>query len=189
MQIAVLGGGNGSFAAAGDLTMAGHEVRLWRRDAQAVAAHRDAGCRVLVKDFKGRHDVVLAGVTADMAEAVRGAELILSPAPATAQTDIAKVLAPHLVDGQVVFLPPGTFGSMLFAKTAQNDGHRADVAFAETGTLPWLTRKHGARQAPGHWCVSAHAQGPRAGRHLEGFPRRDRGLRRRALRRSDECRA
>ena len=89
MQIAVLGGGNGSFAAAGDLTMAGHEVRLWRRDAQAVAAHRDAGRRVLVKDFKGRHEVVLAGVTADMAEAVRGAELILCPAPATAQADIA----------------------------------------------------------------------------------------------------
>jgi len=54
MQIAVLGGGNGSFAAAGDLTMAGHEVQLWRRDVQAVAAHRDAGRRVLVKDFKGR---------------------------------------------------------------------------------------------------------------------------------------
>src|SRR3954451_8099964 len=143
MQIAVLGGGNGSFAAAGDLTMAGHEVRLWRRDAQAVAAHRHAGRRVLVKDFKGRHEVVLAGVTADMGEAVRGAELILCPAPATAQADIAKALAPHLVDGQVVFLPPATFGSMLFAKAARDAGNPADVAFAETGTLPWLTRKHG----------------------------------------------
>jgi opine dehydrogenase len=143
MQIAVLGGGNGSFAAAGDLTMAGHEVRLWRRDAQAVAAHRDAGRRVLVKDFKGRHEVVLAGVTADMAEAVRGAELILCPAPATAQADIAKVLAPHLVDGHVVFLPPATFGSVLFAKAARDSGNPADVAFSETGTLPWLTRKHG----------------------------------------------
>jgi opine dehydrogenase len=143
MQIAVLGGGNGSFAAAGDLTMAGHEVRLWRRDVQAVAAHRDADRRVLVKDFKGRHEVVLAGVTADMAEAVRGAELILCPAPATAQADIAKVLAPHLVGGQVVFLPPATFGSVLFAKAARDAGNPADVAFAETGTLPWLTRKHG----------------------------------------------
>ena len=143
MQIAVLGGGNGSFAAAGDLTMVGHEVRLWRRDAQAVAAHRDAGFRILVKDFKGRHEVVLAGVTADMAEAVRGAELILCPAPATAQADIAKVLAPHLVDGQVVFLPPATFGSVLFAKATRDAGNAADVVFAETGTLPWLTRKHG----------------------------------------------
>ena len=143
MQIAVLGGGNGSFAAAGDLTMAGHEVQLWRRDVQAVAAHRDAGFRILVKDFKGRHEVVLAGVTADMAEAVRGAELILCPAPATAQAEIAKVLAPHLVDGHVVFLPPATFGSVLFAKAARDAGNPADVAFAETGTLPWLTRKHG----------------------------------------------
>lgn len=38
MRIAVLGGGNGSFAAAGDLALAGHEVRLWRRDAVAVEA-------------------------------------------------------------------------------------------------------------------------------------------------------
>ena len=143
MQIAVLGGGNGSFAAAGDLTMAGHEVRLWRRDAQAIAAHREGGRRILVKDFKGRHDVVVAHVTDDMAEAVRGAELILCPAPATAQADIAKALAPHFIDGQVVFLPPATFGSMLFATAARDAGHRAAVAFAETGTLPWLTRKHG----------------------------------------------
>ena len=55
MQIAVLGGGNGSFAAAGDLTMAGHEVRLWRRDGAAVSAHRAAGGTIAVKDFQGTH--------------------------------------------------------------------------------------------------------------------------------------
>jgi opine dehydrogenase len=143
MRIAVLGGGNGSFAAAGDLTMAGHKVRLWRRDASAIAAHRAAGNRISVKDFKGRHEVVPALATPDMAEAVRGAELILCPAPATAQADIARTLSAHLADGQVVFLPPGTFGSMLFAKAVWDTGRRADVAFAETGTLPWLARKHG----------------------------------------------
>lgn len=142
MRIAVLGGGNGSFAAAGDLALHGHEVRLWRRDAAAAAEHHAAGNRVLVKDFKGRHEVVLAAVTTDMAEAVRDAELILCPTPATAQADIARALAPHLADGQVVFLPPGTFGSLLFAKAAREAGNRAMAAFAETGTLPWLTRKH-----------------------------------------------
>jgi opine dehydrogenase len=142
MRIAVLGGGNGAFAAAGDLTMAGHEVRLWRRDRGAVAAHRAAGNKVLVKDFQGRHEVVLARVTPDMGEAVRDAELVLCPAPAMAQADIAAALSPHLADGQVVFLPPGTFGSLLLAKTAWEAGNRADAAFAETGTLPWLARKH-----------------------------------------------
>src|SRR5215470_11349191 len=125
MRIAVLGGGNGSFAAAGDFAMAGHEVRLWRRDKDAVAAHRAAGGKILLKDFKGRHEVAPALVTNDIAEAVRGAELILCPAPATAQPDIAGALAPHLADGQVVFLPPGTFGSMLFAQAAHAAGNRA----------------------------------------------------------------
>ena len=144
MKIAVLGGGNGSFAAAGDFALQGHEVRLWRRDAPAVAEHRAAGSRVILKDSNGRHKVKLALVTTDIADAVRGAELILCPAPAFAQPDIARLLAPHLSDGQVVFLPPATFGSMIFAKVAHDAGNRAAVAFAETGTLPWLARKHGA---------------------------------------------
>src|ERR1041385_7239843 len=146
MKIAVLGGGNGSFAAAGDMALAGHEGRLWRRDRAAVEAHNAAGGTIIVKDFRGRHEAKLALVTNDIAAAVRGAELILCPAPATAQYDIARVLAPHLADGQVVFLPPGTFGSYIFAKSAHDAGNRANVAFAETGTLPWLTRKHGAHE-------------------------------------------
>ena len=143
MRIAVLGGGNGSFAAAGDLALGGNDVRLWRRDAAAVDAHRAAGSRIVVKDARGRHEVQLGLVTTDIADAVRGAELILCPAPAFAQHDIAALLAPHLSNGQVVFLPPATFGSVIFAKAAHDAGNRASVAFAETGTLPWLARKHG----------------------------------------------
>jgi opine dehydrogenase len=146
MKIAVLGGGNGSFAAAGDMALADHEVRLWRRDVEAVKAHNAAGGIITVKDFRGQHEAKLSLITNDIAAAVRGAELILCPAPATAQHAIARALAPHLSDGQVVFLPPGTFGSFIFAKAAHDAGNRADVAFAETGTLPWLTRKHGPHE-------------------------------------------
>src|SRR5436190_4427844 len=109
MRIAVLGGGNGSFAAAGDFALAGHDVRLWRRDVEAVKAHNAADSTITVKDFRGRHEAKLALVTGDIGEATHGAELILVPAPATAQQDIARALAPHLKDGQVVYLPPGTF--------------------------------------------------------------------------------
>jgi opine dehydrogenase len=55
-------------------------------------------------------------------------------------------MAPHLVDGQVVFLPPGTFGSYVMAGLAREAGSKADVAWAETGTLPYLARKHGERE-------------------------------------------
>ncbi len=147
MQIAVLGGGNGAFAAVGDLALAGHEVRLWRRDRAGVAQHLAAGGGISIKDFRGRHATRPGLITADIVEAVRGAELIICPTPATAHRDIAARLAPHLNDGQVVYLPPGSFGSVLFARAALAAGNRAEVAFAESGTLPWLTRKHGPFEA------------------------------------------
>jgi len=136
LKVAVLGGGNGSFAAAGDFALQGHDVRLWRRDGGQVAAHQAAGSRILVKDVHGRHDAKLALVTADIAEAVREAELILCPAPAFAQADIAKLLAPHLRDGQVVFLPPATFGSMIFAKAAHEAGNHARRALRKPALCP-----------------------------------------------------
>jgi opine dehydrogenase len=146
VRIAVLGGGNGSFAAAGDLALAGHQVRMWRRDAGAVAAHRAAASTIMLKDFRGRHNASLDLVTTDMGAAIGGAELILCPTPAFAQVDIAGLLAPHLADGQVVFLPPGTFGSFLLAKMVWQSGNHSRVAFAETGTLPSLARKQGLHE-------------------------------------------
>ena len=141
MEIAVLGGGNGSLAAAVDLTEQGHSVRLWRRSAKDVAAMANP---LMLKDHAGARPVTIALITDDLADAVAGADLIVCPTPATAQEDIAGRLAPLLADGQVVFLPPGTFGSFLFARAMRSAGNGSNVAFAETGTLPWLTRKHGA---------------------------------------------
>ena len=142
MRIAILGGGHGCYAAAGDLSAQGHEVRLWRRDAAALAAVRERG-GIRVKDADGARDVPLALATGDIAQALAGAELIVLPTPALAQEDIARAMAPHLVDGQVVFLAPGTFGSYVMADIVRAAGNHADVAFAETGTLPYLARKHG----------------------------------------------
>lgn len=145
MRLAVLGGGNGSYAAAADLAEQGHEVSLWRRDAQAFAPVL-ASRSIALRDAKGHRDVRLARATLDLGEAVREAELIVIPTPAFAQDDLAMALAPHVRDGQVIFLPPGTFGSYTMAKGLRSAGSRAAVAFAETGTLPYLTRKHGAAE-------------------------------------------
>jgi len=145
MRIAILGGGHGCYAAAADLSEAGHEVRLWRRDAQALQPVIETGA-ILLKDGNGAREVRIARATADIAEAMTGAQLVLIPSPAVAQADIARAMAPHLADGQVVFLPPGTFGSFVMARLAREAGSRADVAWAETGTLPYLARKHGERE-------------------------------------------
>ncbi|MFN2643376.1 MAG: NAD/NADP octopine/nopaline dehydrogenase family protein [Burkholderiales bacterium] len=139
MKLAVIGGGNGAYAAAADLTERGHEVRLWRRNAEALAASKT----LTLKDERGERRIELASVSADISTALRGAELIFVPDPAFTQLDNARRIAPHLADGQVVFFAPGTFGSYVVAQAVRQAGNRAEVAFAETGTLPWLTRKHG----------------------------------------------
>lgn len=145
MKIAVLGGGHGCYAAAADLSEAGHEVRLWRRDGAALQPLIEAGS-IRLKDHAGARDIKIALATPDIGKAIHGAELIVLPTPATAQHDIAVAMAPHLQDGQVIFLPPGTFGSWYMAQVVRATGQKADVAFAETGTLPWLARKHGSRE-------------------------------------------
>ena len=137
MKIAVLGGGNGAHAAVADLSEKGHEVRWWRRSNTSLPNE------LTLSDSSGERTVRIPNRCKDIGEAVRGAELVVMPDPAFTQDENARRLAPHLADGQVVFLPPGTFGSYVMAKIIREAGNRADFAFAETGTLPWLTRKRG----------------------------------------------
>jgi opine dehydrogenase len=145
MKIAVLGGGHGCYAAAADLSESSHEVRLWRRDAAALQPVVDSGAIVL-KDGDGSREVRLALATADIGRALDGAQLVVIPSPALAQADIARAMAPHLSSGQVVFLAPGTFGSYVMAQAVRAAGNPAEVLWAETGTLPYLARKHGERE-------------------------------------------
>lgn len=120
-------------------------MRWWRRDAAALEPFlRDPVLELL--DDRGVRDVRFEGASTDIARVVEGAELVLAPVLAFAQADLARLLAPHLVPGQVVFFPPGTFGSVLVAKRVHEAGNDAPLAFAEAGTLPWLTRRHGARR-------------------------------------------
>jgi opine dehydrogenase len=145
MRIAVLGGGNGAYAAAADLAEQGHEVRLWRRDEPALARLR-LSPEITLRDERGSRAVRIACAARDIGEAVGGAELIVVPVPASAQEDVARAMAPHLTDGQVVFLPPGTFGSYVMAELTRQAGSRAEVTYAETGTLPYLARKRGPEE-------------------------------------------
>ena len=144
MEIAVLGGGHGCYAAAVELSEKGHNVRFWRRDAEGLQPVIETGA-ITVQDYKGTREVEIAKPTTSLAEAISGAELIVIPLPSLSHVALSKEVAPHLTDGQVVYLPPGTFGTYIFAKAMKDAGNYSDVSFAETGTLPYLARKHGPR--------------------------------------------
>ncbi len=148
MRISVIGGGHGCYAAAAELAERGHEVRWWRRDTAAFQGLRDAGA-LTVTDYRGTRQVPLGKgpgqleLSASLPDAVADAQVLVVPLPSTTHDALAPALAPLLQDGQVVFLPPGTFGSYVFARAQKDAGNTARVAYAETGTLPYLARKHG----------------------------------------------
>lgn len=150
MKISVIGGGHGCYAAAAHLLEKGHQVRWWRRDWAAFQELRDAGA-LTVTDYRGTRRLALGEgsgqlqLVQELGAAVADAELLVIPLPATSHEALARELAPLLRDGQVVFLPPGTFGSYVFARAMKDAKNSADTAFAETGTLPYLARKHGSR--------------------------------------------
>ena len=140
MKLAVLGGGSGCLATAADLALAGHRVRLWRRSEADLKPLRE-GITLAAEQRQGK--VALDLVTADLAAALDGAEVVIAPLPATTHEDLANRLAPHLRDWQVVLLAPGTLGSYVLAREIARAGGILPYALAETGTLPYLCRKTG----------------------------------------------
>jgi opine dehydrogenase len=140
VNVAVLGGSHGAYATAADLTLAGHRVRLWRRKKEDVAP---LAAGITLK-AEGREGVAkLERITADLREAVDGADVVVVPLPATTHEDVGARLAGVLTDRQVVLVTPGTLGSFVIARQLARAGAPLPLAIAETGTLPYLARKTG----------------------------------------------
>ncbi|HEY3065812.1 MAG TPA: NAD/NADP octopine/nopaline dehydrogenase family protein [Methylomirabilota bacterium] len=141
MRVAVLGGGNGAYATAADLSLGGHTVRLWRRADDELAAVRGAGITLVVdgRDMQARLD----RVTGDIGEALEGAEFVIAAVPATAHEDLGARLAKRITEKQVLLLTPGTLGAYVVTREIVRAGGVPPLAVAETGTLPYLARKTG----------------------------------------------
>jgi opine dehydrogenase len=140
MKVAVVGSGNGSYTMAGDLALAGHRVRMWPGAKQTHAELYRQGT-ILLEGLGRTGKAQLELVSDDPGKVIKGAEVILSPDPAPTQAQRASALAPHLQDGQVVFLSPGSLGPLVFEKILRSKGRRTDISYGEPGTLPYLTRK------------------------------------------------
>lgn len=134
--MAVLGGGHGALATAGDLARRGFEVRLALRNRPRFAELFETG-RLHLTGALGDFTAEPAVVTDDHAAAVRGAELVLVPLPAFAQEAMAERIAGHLAAEALVVLMPGNLGSQAMR-------HKLPGAvFAETATLPYGARQRG----------------------------------------------
>ena len=145
----VIGAGHGGKAMAAHLALMGFPVTLYNRTPENVAAIKMRGGIELKSYEGGPHGFgPLALVTSDMGEALERAEVIMVVVPATAHADIAKAVAPHLRDGQIILLNPGrTGGALEFVHVLNGNDCQADVTIAEAETLVYASRSEGPAQA------------------------------------------
>ncbi len=139
MKIAVLGAGNGGQALAAYLSMKGFSVALYNRSKRRISSIIKTRTIRVEGEVQGTFEVDFA--TTDMEEALKGREIIMVVVPAFAHVDIAKKVAPHLEDGQVIVLNPGrTGGAIEFSKTLKELGVEKDVTIAEAQTFIFASR-------------------------------------------------
>ena len=147
-KVAVLGAGSGGFMCAADLGSMGYEVALFSREPGRVKGVKENGeIEVLDIDSKPtgmRGKVSL--VTSDIREAVKGAQVILNPIPYFACEEYARLVAPHLEEGQVVVYLGKGGACLTWAKVLRELLIRKKVYLADTNTLPYGASRMGECQ-------------------------------------------
>ncbi len=138
--VAVLGGGNGGHAAAADLTLKGFRVSLFSRWPEEFDPLRGQKGIYLI-DSPGERFVPIDRVCHGIEEALQEAEVILVTVPAMAHDYYARACAPHLKNGQIIVLNPGsTGGALAFKKILKEEGAGLDIPVCETNTLTYICR-------------------------------------------------
>ena len=148
MKVAILGAGHGGIAMAGDLTLAGHDVRL-----AAVPEH--ATNLRLLQAFGG---IMVEGVTStgapagfakpsmittDLAAALQDVQVIMVVVPAFAQEPYMRAIAEYGEPGQIVVFNPGKFGTLAFAKMLRESGRQDDFIIGETSSFIFAAKTKG----------------------------------------------
>ncbi|HEX2229719.1 MAG TPA: NAD/NADP octopine/nopaline dehydrogenase family protein [Candidatus Binatia bacterium] len=139
-KIAILGAGNGGCATAADLTLRGFEVRLFSRSHKTLLPIMKRGEITLVENGAEKPAGIYF-VSPLIIPVVKGADLIVVAAPAVAHEYLARQMAPHLADGQIILLNPGhTGGSLHFWDLLRSSGCEVDFKLCETVTLTYICR-------------------------------------------------
>ena len=147
-KVAVLGAGSGGFMAAADLALSGYEVALFSRDEEKIKAVKARG-GIEVLDIDSRptgQSGRISCVTTDVAEALRGAQLILNPVPYFVCEQYARLAAPHLEEGQVVLYLGKGGACLTWAKVLRDIGKREKVFLSDCNTLPYGASRKGDYQ-------------------------------------------
>jgi opine dehydrogenase len=139
-RVAVLGGGAGGLSCAVGLTQRGHPVRLWNRNPATVAPFRSGV--IGHTGVLGEGSVTVEAVTADLADALAGADVAMVCLPALAHGGVFAGLA-ELGCARPVLLNPGHTGGALHLRQVFTARGVPPPPVAELSTLTYIARRRG----------------------------------------------
>lgn len=132
-----LGVGMGGKGLIADLGLAGYRMRAYDKDDEQVAGIRAIGG--LKVDGRPKNFAPVEMATTDIKAAMDGARVILCSVNGDDHEQVARDLAPHLRDGQIVVLIQGHFaGTLVFTKVLREVGCTAKVDVCEMDGYPYL---------------------------------------------------
>jgi opine dehydrogenase len=139
MKFCVIGAGSGGRAIAAYLASKKFSVNLYNRSFSRIKHIKKKGGIKVKGALNGFFP--MEKVTQDLQPAIRNSDIIMIAIPASAHKNIAKILAPHLTQDQIIILNPGrTFGAIEFNKEIQERRPHLNIFVAEAQTLLFTSR-------------------------------------------------
>ena len=135
--VAILGGGHGAHAMAGDLASRGFSVNMFEMPEFSDGLRELFDTQTIQVSGVIQGSFKLKKVTSDIDEAIAGVKYILVVTPAFAHEAYAKLLNGRVAPDQVIVVYPGAFAGLLF-KTVFDEGDCPVIA--EVNNLPYDTR-------------------------------------------------
>jgi opine dehydrogenase len=138
-RVAILGCGRGGPSEACHFTKEGFEVRLFELPSLArnIQPFQEKGGIEISGAITGFYTPKL--MTTDIAEALRGAEVIMLTSAAMGHQAHFESMAPHLEDGQIIVVNTSYFACLRFRDLITSTGKR--VYLAESNLLPYMVER------------------------------------------------
>ncbi len=149
--VAILGGGAVGKTCGADCALAGQEVRICDLDPffeKSLGSVMRTGIRLQDKapgtqtkyGFRRMGKAFFSQATNSVAEAVKGAKLIVVGIPSIAHEIFFKELIPCLEDGQIIHIIPDNYGSLKLRKLMREMNCDKDVIIGGWSSAPYGTR-------------------------------------------------
>ena len=149
-KVTIIGGGNGAFAAASDLTIRGHQGTLYElpqfaENLKEVIERGGIELEAFENNGLTGGFAKLYKITTDISEALAESEIVMIIVPSYSLDTIAELCAPHLRENQIVALcPANPGGSLVFRHTMDKMGYNTKIWLAEFACMMYACRKKSA---------------------------------------------